>query len=88
MGLLESFDFGSILTPCILGKVTARQNHLHITFRDFDKEYKVESIHQNCMKNKHPHTNTENTLFGTLEPTVSVVDIKAKKSFFFSAFLI
>jgi hypothetical protein len=51
MGLLESFDFGSILTPCILGKVTARQNHLHITFRDFDKEYKEESIHQNCMKN-------------------------------------
>jgi hypothetical protein len=32
------------------------------------------------MKNKHPHTNTENTLFGTLEPTVSVVDFKAKKS--------
>jgi hypothetical protein len=26
------------------------------------------------MKNKHPHTNTENTLFGTLEPIVSVVD--------------
>jgi hypothetical protein len=55
---LESFDFGSILIPCILGKVTARQNHLHITFRDFDKEYKEESIHQNCMKNKHPYTNT------------------------------
>jgi hypothetical protein len=32
------------------------------------------------MKNTHPHTNTENTLFGTLEPIVSVVDFKAKKS--------
>jgi hypothetical protein len=39
MGLFGKFDFGSILTPCILEKVTARQNHLHITFTDFDKEY-------------------------------------------------
>ena len=30
---LESFDFGSILTSCILGKVTARQNHLHLAKR-------------------------------------------------------
>jgi hypothetical protein len=53
MGLFGKFDFGSILTPCILEKVTARQNHLHITFTDFDKEYKEESIHQNCKKQKN-----------------------------------
>jgi predicted RNA binding protein YcfA (HicA-like mRNA interferase family) len=28
----------------------------------------------------YTHTNTENTLFGTLEPIVSIVDFKAKKS--------
>jgi hypothetical protein len=42
------FDFGSILTPCILEKVTARKNHLHITFRDFDKEYKEERLRHIC----------------------------------------
>jgi hypothetical protein len=30
---LERLNFGQTSTPCILGKVTARQNHLHITFR-------------------------------------------------------
>jgi hypothetical protein len=44
--------------PCILGTVTARQNHLHITFRDLNEEYKEESIHQHCMKNEHPHIKT------------------------------
>jgi hypothetical protein len=34
---------------CILGTATARQNHLHITFRDLNEEYKEESIHQHCM---------------------------------------
>jgi hypothetical protein len=50
------------------------QNHLHITFRDLNEEYKEESIHQHCMKNEHPHTKTKQTLLITLEPLVSVVD--------------
>jgi hypothetical protein len=29
---LESLNFGPISTPCMLGTVTARQKHLHITF--------------------------------------------------------
>jgi hypothetical protein len=60
---LERLNFGPISTPCILGTVTARQNHLHITFRDLNEEYKEESIHQHCMKNEHPHTKTKQTLF-------------------------
>ena len=71
---LERLNFGPISSPCILGTVTARQNHLHITFRDLNEEYKEESIHQHCMKNEHPHTKTKQTLFITLEPLVSVVD--------------
>ena len=71
---MESFDFGPISNPCILGTVTTIQNHLHITFRDINEEYKEESIHQNCMKNKHQHTKTNQTLFGTLDPPVSVAD--------------
>jgi hypothetical protein len=51
---LERLNFGPISTLCILGTVTARQNHLHITFRDLNEEYKEESIHQHCMKNEHP----------------------------------
>jgi hypothetical protein len=46
---LERLNFGPISTPCILGTVTARQNDLHITFRDLNEEYKEESIHQHCM---------------------------------------
>jgi hypothetical protein len=53
---LESFDIGPNLIPCILRTVKARQDHLHITFRDFNEEHKEESIHQHCIKNKHPHT--------------------------------
>ena len=53
---LESFDIGPILIPCILRTVKARQDHLHITFRDFNEEHKEESIHQHCIKNKHLHT--------------------------------
>jgi hypothetical protein len=53
--------------------LTARQNHLHITFRHLHEEYK-ESIHQHCMKNDHPHTKTKQTLSITLEPLVSVVE--------------
>jgi hypothetical protein len=53
---LERLNFGPISTPCILGTVTDRQNHLHITFRELNEEYKEESIHQHCMKNEHPHT--------------------------------
>ena len=71
---LESFDFGSISNPCILGTVTTIQNHLQITFRDINEEYKEESIHQNCMKNKHQHTKTKQTFFSTLDPPVSVAD--------------
>jgi hypothetical protein len=71
---LERLNFGPISTPCILETVTARQNHLHITFRDLNEEYKEESIHQHCMKNEHPHTKTKQTLFITLEHLVSVVD--------------
>jgi hypothetical protein len=56
-------DFGPISNPCILGTVTTIQNHLHITFKDINEEYKEESIHQNCMKNKHQHTKTKQTLF-------------------------
>jgi hypothetical protein len=52
---LERLNFGPISTPCILGTVTDRQNHLHITFRDINEKYKEESIHQHCMKNEHPH---------------------------------
>jgi hypothetical protein len=48
---LERLNFGPISTPCILRTVTARQNHLHITFRDLNEEYKEESIHQHRMKN-------------------------------------
>ena len=60
---LERLNFGPILTPCIfLGTVTARQNHLHIPFRDLNEEYKEENIHQHCMKNEHPHTKTKQTL--------------------------
>jgi hypothetical protein len=62
---LERLNFGAISTPCILGTVTARQNHVHITFRDLNEEYKEESIHQHCMKNEHPHTKTKQTLFIT-----------------------
>jgi hypothetical protein len=40
----------------ILGTVTDRQNHLHITFRDINEKYKEESIHQHCMKNEHNET--------------------------------
>jgi hypothetical protein len=54
--------------------LTARQNHLHITFRDLNEEYKEESIHQHCMKNEQPHTKTKQNLFITLEHLVSVVD--------------
>ena len=54
--------------------LTARQNHLHITFRHLHEEYKEESIHQHCMKNEHPHTKTKQTLSITLEPLVSVVE--------------
>jgi hypothetical protein len=43
---LERLNFGAVSTPCILGTVTARQNHLHITFSDLNEEYKEESIHQ------------------------------------------
>jgi hypothetical protein len=68
---LERLNFGPISTPCILGTVTSRQNHLHI---DLNEEYKEESIHQHCMKNEHSHTKTKQTLFITLEPLVSVVD--------------
>jgi hypothetical protein len=71
---LERLNFGQTSTPCILGTVTARQNHLHIPFRDLNEEYKEEIIHQYCMKNEHPHTKTKQTLFITLEPLVSVVD--------------
>jgi hypothetical protein len=71
---LERLNFGPMSTPCILGTVTARQNHLHITSRDINEEYNEESIHQHCMKNEHPHTKTKQTLFITLEPLVSVVD--------------
>jgi hypothetical protein len=46
---LKRLNIGQISTPCILGTVTARQSHLHITFRDLNKEYKEESIHQHCM---------------------------------------
>jgi hypothetical protein len=41
---LESFDFGPISNPYILGTATTIQNHLHITFRDINEEYKEESI--------------------------------------------
>jgi hypothetical protein len=75
---LERLNFGQILTPCILGTVTGRQNHLHTTFRDLNDEFKEESIHQHCMKNEHPHTKTKQTLFITLEPLVSVVDFKLR----------
>ena len=71
---LERLNFGPMSTPCILGTVTARQNHLHITSRDINEEYNEESIHQHCMKNEHPHTKKKQTLFITLEPLVSVVD--------------
>ena len=71
---LERLNFGPISTPCILGTVTDRQNHLHITFRDINEKYKEENIHQHCMKNEHPHTKTKQTLFISLEPLVSVVD--------------
>jgi hypothetical protein len=72
---LERLNFGAISTPYILGTVTARQNHLHITFRDLNEEYKEESIHQHCMKNDHPHTKTKQTQVITLEPVVSVVNL-------------
>jgi hypothetical protein len=65
---LERLNFGAMSTPCILGTVTARQKHLHITFSDLNEEYKEESIHQHCMKNEHPHTKTKQTLFISLEP--------------------
>ena len=65
---LERLNFGAMSTPCILGTVTARQKHLHITFSDLNDEYKEESIHQHCMKNEHPHTKTKQTLFISLEP--------------------
>ncbi len=71
---MTGFEFGPILTPCILRTVTARQNHLHITFKDLNEDYKEESIHQHCMKNEHSHTKTKQTPFITLEPLVSVVD--------------
>ena len=67
---MERLNFGQTSTPCILGTVTGRQNHLHITFRDLNEEYKEESIHQHCMKNEHPHTKTKQTLLITLEPPV------------------
>jgi hypothetical protein len=74
-GLFGKIKFWSpISTHCILGTVTARPNHLHITFRDLNEEYKEESIHQHCIKNEHPHTKTKQTLFITLESLVSVVD--------------
>ena len=66
---LERLNFGQTFTPCILGKVTARQ----ILHSDLNEEYKEESIHQHCMKNQHPHTKTKQTLFITLEPLVSVL---------------
>jgi hypothetical protein len=65
---LERLNFGAMSTPCILGTVTARQKHLHITFSDLNEEYKEESIHQHCMKNEHPHTKIKQTLFISLEP--------------------
>jgi len=71
---LESLNFGPISTPCILGTVTARQKHLHITFRGFNEEYKKENTRQNCMKNKHPHTKPKQTLSGTLHPFVIMAD--------------
>ena len=72
---LERLNFCPISTLCILGILTARQNHLHITFRDLNEEYKEESIHQHCMKNEHPHTKTKQTQVITLEPVVSVVNL-------------
>jgi hypothetical protein len=60
---LERLNFGPISTPWILETVTARKNHLHITFRDLNEEYKEESIHQHCMKNEHPHTKTKQTIY-------------------------
>jgi hypothetical protein len=70
---LERLNFAPISTLCILGTVTDRQNHLHITFRDLNEEYKEESIHQLCMKNEHPHTKTKQTIYH-LRTLVSVVD--------------
>ena len=70
---LERLNFGQTSTPCILGKVTARQI-ICILHSDLNEEYKDESIHQHCMKNEHPHTKTKQTLFITLEPLISVVD--------------
>ena len=46
---LERLNIGPISTLCILGTVTARQNHFHIAFRDLNEEYKEESIHHHCM---------------------------------------
>jgi hypothetical protein len=43
---LERLNFGPISTPCILGTVTARQNHLHITFRDFEIKITIEYFAQ------------------------------------------
>ena len=71
---LERLNFGQTFTPCILGTVTGKQNHLHITSRDLNEDYKEESFHQHGMKNEHPYTKTKQTLFITLEPLVSVVD--------------
>jgi hypothetical protein len=53
-GRFGKIEFWSNVDPLYL--VTARQNHLHITSRDLNEEYKEESIHQHCMKNEHPHT--------------------------------
>jgi hypothetical protein len=73
-GLFGKIEFWSNFDSLYLGNSNSQTNHLHITFRDLNEEYKEESIHQHCMKNEHPHTKTKQTLFITLEPLVSVVD--------------
>jgi hypothetical protein len=35
-----------------MGTVTARQNHLHITSRDLNEEYKEESKHSSTLNEK------------------------------------